>query len=111
MSMDTTDAIISDVEKNHKCVIQKGIASEKTKKETEIPTFMADGGSVAETSGACTMNLPYHSMPFISEKEVRLASGRRITVVVGDLAQQAVCLNGILFITTRFNIYNSLKYI
>ena len=111
MSMDTTDAIISDVEKNHKCVIQKRISSEKTEKKTEIPTLMAIGGSVARTSEACTMNLPYHSMSFISEKEVRLASGRRITVVVGDLAQQTVYLDSILFITTRFNIYNSLKYI
>ena len=107
MSMDTTDVIISDVEKNHKCVIQKGIPSEKTKKKTEIPTLMADGGSVAGTSGACTMNLPYHSMSFVSEKEVKLASGQRITIVVGDLAQQTVYLDCILFITTRFNIFNS----
>ena len=107
MSMDTTDAIISDVEKNHKCVIQKGIPSEKTEKKTEAPTLMADGGSVAGTSRACTMNLPYHSMSFVSEKEVKLASGQRITIVVGDLAQQTVYLDGVLFITTRFNIYNS----
>ena len=106
MSMDTTDAIISDVEKNHKCVIQKGIPSEKTEKKTEIP-LMANRGSVAGISGACTMNLPYHSMSFVSEKEVKLASGQRITIVVGDLAQQTVCLDGTLFITTRFNFYNS----
>ena len=107
MSMDTTDAIISDVEKNHKCVVQKGIPSGKTEKKTKIPTLMANRGSVAGTSGACTMNLPYHCMSFISEKEVKLASGQRITIVVGDLAQQTVYLDGILFITTRFSIYNS----
>ena len=105
MSMDTTDAIISDVEKNHKCVIQKGVPSEETEKKTEAeaPTFVADGGSVAGTSGASTMNLPYQSMSFVNDKEVKLASGQRITIVVGDLAQETVYLH-ILFITCLFNL-------
>ena len=93
MSMDTTDAIISEVEKNHKCVIQKNFPSEETEKKTEAPTFVADGGSVAGTSGTSTMNLPYHSMSFVNDKEVKLFSGQRITIVVGDLAQQTVYLD------------------
>ena len=88
MSMDTTDAIICDVEKKHKCVIQKSIPAEKTKKKTEAPIL--DGGSIAGTSGASTMKLPYHSMSFVNDKEVKLDSGQRITIVVGDLTQQTV---------------------
>ena len=92
MSMETTNAIISEVQKNNKCVIQKGIPSDETeKKETEAPTFVADGGSAAGTSVAATMNLPYHSMSFVNDKEIKLASGQKITIVVGDLAQQTVC--------------------
>ena len=90
MSMDTTDAVISEVEKNHKCVIQKNFSSEETEKKTEATTFVADGGSVAGTSTTSTMNLPYRSMSFVNDKEVKLISGQRITIVVGDLAQQTV---------------------
>ena len=92
MSMDTTDVIISDVEKNHKCIIQKGIYPEQTKKKIEATTFVADGGSVAETSTTSTMNLPYHSMSYVNDKEVKLDSGQRITIVVGDLTRQTVYL-------------------
>ena len=102
MSMDTTDLMISDVEKNYKCVIQKGVPSEETEKKTEAPTFVADGGSAAGTSGPSTMNLPYHSMSFVNDKEVKLASGQRITIVVGDLAQETVYLDDTLFIAYQF---------
>ena len=88
--MDTTDSIISEVEKNQKCVIKKIIPSEKTKKP---PTLVEDGGNAAGTSGTSTMNLPYHSMSFVNDKQVKLASGQRITIVVGDLAQQTVYLD------------------
>ena len=89
--MDSTDSIISEVEKNHKCIIQKGIRPEETEKKTATPTFVADRGSADGTSGSSTMNLPYHSMFFVNDKEIKLASGQRITIVVGDLAQQTVC--------------------
>ena len=92
--MDTTDSIISEVEKNYKCVIQKGVPSEKTEKEAEVPTLAAVGGNAPGTSPASTMNLPYHSMFFVNDKEVQLASGQGITIVIGDLAQQRVYLNG-----------------
>ena len=94
MSMDTTDAIISEVEKNHTCVIQKGVPSEKTEKEAKVPTLGAVGRNAVGTSPASTMNLPYYSMAFVNDKEVKLASGQRITIVIGDLAQQRVYLNG-----------------
>ena len=93
MSMDTTDAIISDIEKNHKCVIEKVAFREETDKKTETPAFGANGGNVAGTSGTSTMNLPYHSISFVNDKEVKLVSGQRITIVVGDLAQQTVYLD------------------
>ena len=93
MSMDTTDLMISDVEKNYKCVIQKNFPSEQTEKKTEATTFVADGGSVAGTSGTSTMNLPYHSMSFVNDNEVKLESGQRITIVVGDLTRQTVYLD------------------
>ena len=87
MGMASTDAIISEVEKNHECVIQKNISSQK------VPTFVADGGSTAGVNVASAINLPYHSMFFVNDKEVKLFSGQRITIVVGDLAQQRVYLN------------------
>ena len=93
MSMDTTDAIISDIEKYYKCVIEKGASREETDRKTEAPTFVADGGNAAGTSRSSTMNLPYHSMSFVNDKEVKLASGQKITIVVGDLAQQTVYLD------------------
>ena len=71
MSMDTTDAIISDVEKNYECVIEKHVHDEKRHK----------------------INLPDNSVSSVNDNEVKLTSGPRITVVVGDLAQQTVCLN------------------
>ena len=89
MSMDTTDSIISEVEKNQKCVIEKNIPPEKTKKP---PTLVADGENASGTNGAFTMNLPYHSMSFVNGK-VKLGSGQRIAIVVGDLAQQTVYLD------------------
>jgi hypothetical protein len=80
MSMAATNVIISQIEKNHKCVIGKDIQPEETHEKTK-----GDGG-------ASTMNLPYHSMSFVNDKEVELASRHRITIVVGDLAQQKVYL-------------------
>ena len=94
MSMDTTDAILSEVEKNHICVIQKGVPSEKTEKEAKVPTLTAVGRNAPGTSPASTMNLPYYSMSFVNDKEVKLASGQKITIVVGDLSQQWVNFNG-----------------
>jgi hypothetical protein len=98
MNMDTTNAVISDIEKKHCCVIERGDtdaekASEKTEEAPEETVeaetaVMADGG--AGTTGTLSMNLPYHSMSFINDKEVKMASGHKITVVVGDLAQQKV---------------------
>jgi hypothetical protein len=43
-------------------------------------------------SGASKMNLPYHSMTVVNDKEVKMASGNRIKIVVGDVAQEKVYL-------------------
>ena len=118
MSMDTTDAFISDVETNHRCVIQKDIPSEKTHKKTESLTLVANGGSAGGSRGASMMYLPYHSIFFVNDNEFKLGSGQKITTVVGDLAQQTVYLDGILFIAFHFKFcsmwlfhYNMLRSI
>ncbi len=88
--METTDAVISEIEKKHNCVIEKNIQPEKSDEKTEEATVVADGGIASGASGASTMNLPYTSMSFVNDKEVKMASGHKITIVIGDLAQQQV---------------------
>ncbi len=90
MTMEATNVIISDIEKKHNCVIEKDIQPEKSDEKIEEATAAADGGIASGASGASTMNLPYHSMSFINDKEVRIASGHKITIVIGDLAQEKV---------------------
>jgi hypothetical protein len=80
MKKQMIDAFISEIEKNHKCVVEKDIQTEETH------------GKTKGNRGTSTMNLPFYSMSLVNDKEVKLASGRRITVVVGDLAQQKVYL-------------------
>ena len=80
LSMDTTNAIISDVEKNHKCVI----------KIMEETTLMEDAETFADSSGSSTMSLRYQFISSVNDREIKLTSGKRITVEVGDLAQQTV---------------------
>ena len=91
MKMDTTDAIISDVEKNHRCVIEKDVPGRKRHKKRRRAT---SAKAVAGNNGSSTtMNLPYQSMSFVNDKEVKLASGQKITIVIGDLARQTVYLD------------------
>jgi hypothetical protein len=92
LNMEETNGIISGIEKKHCCVIEKEIQPGDTidvaEEDTTEATVVADGS--AGTSATPTMNLPYHSMSFINDKEVRMASGVKITIVVGDLAQEQV---------------------
>ena len=101
INMDGTNAVISEIEKNHHCVIEQDNSDsekvvEKTERDAEVAvektveeaTVVADGA--AGTSGTSTMNLPYNSMSFVHDKEVKMASGHKITIVVGDLAHQQV---------------------
>ena len=92
--MEATNAVISEIEKNHRCVVEKDIRPEETHEKTEESageaTAVADGGIATGTSDPSTMNLPYHSMSFVNDKEVKMASGQKITIVVGDLAKQTV---------------------
>ncbi|CAB4021318.1 poly [ADP-ribose] polymerase 14-like, partial [Paramuricea clavata] len=78
ISMEAMNVIISHIENIYKCVIEKDIQPEETHEKTK-----GDGG-------ASTMNLPYNSMSFISDKDVKLVLGHRIRIIVGDLAQQKV---------------------
>ena len=45
---------------------------------------MEDGA--AGSSATSSMNLPYNSLSFVHDKDVRMASGAKLTIVVGDLA-------------------------
>jgi hypothetical protein len=97
MSMLSTKVIISEVEKNHNCIIVKHIQPEKTPEKPKDPaggaTVVADGGTTAGDSNTSTTNLPHNnSMSFVNDKEVKMTSGHRITIVVGDLAHQQVYL-------------------
>jgi hypothetical protein len=101
MSMYTTTAVISDIEKNYNCVIQRETQPEATHAEkTEEATVVADGGTTAGASGPSTMNLPYHSMSFVNDKEVKMASGQRITIVVGDMAYEKVLCDTMVCLCT-----------
>ena len=79
--MGATNVIISEIERSHKCVIESNTQPEET-----------DGTTKGDGGASSTMNLPYDSMSLVNDKEVKLASGHRITIVVGDLAQQKVYL-------------------
>jgi hypothetical protein len=97
ISMESTNAIISEIEKNHNCIIVKNISPEKPPEKTKDPvggaTVVAGGGTAARVSGTSTMTLPYNnSMSFVNDKEVKMTSGHRITIVVGDLAHRQVYL-------------------
>ena len=100
VNMDQTNAVISEIEKNHRCVIERDNdrekvvekseedAEEAVEKTVEEATVTADGA--AGSSATSTMNLPYDSMSFVHDKEVKMASGHKISIVVGDLAHQQV---------------------
>ena len=81
----TTDVIVSSIEKDYRCIIER----ESQQKEADRKPLVADW-KVAGAGGGTTMNLPCHSMSFVNDKEVKMASGQRISIVVGDLAQQKV---------------------
>ena len=99
--METTSAILSDIERKHKCVIKRDIPPAD---ETEEP------GITPPIKQPCK---PTPSV--VSDKELK---GVNITVVVGDLAQQKVYKCGIMYSACPFNFcssclipkFNSAKY-
>lgn len=89
-SMDATKAIISLIEKEHKCVIKtEDIQPEKIHEEIKVATNTTHA-AVGKKAITDTTNLP--SMSFVNDKEVKMCSGQKITIIVGDLAMQKVCL-------------------
>ena len=102
INMDATGAVISEIEKKHHCVIERdnndpvkvGEKTEEDAEESRVETtgeeatVIVDGA--AGNSGTSTMNLPHNSMSFVNDKEVKMASGHKISIVVGDLAHQQV---------------------
>ncbi|XP_028411310.1 uncharacterized protein LOC114533885 isoform X2 [Dendronephthya gigantea] len=92
MNSETTDAIISRVERDYRCVIERESQSEEADVKLEEAPVVADGmvAGASAAGGATTMALPYRLMSFVNDKEVKMVSGERISIVVGDLAQQKV---------------------
>ena len=84
LGMEATSAIISDIERKHKCVIER-----------DIPLVE----EIKEPSGTPTIDQPCHPMSYVTDKEIELASGQRIKIVVGNLAQQKVYRCGIMIST------------
>ena len=74
MSMEATNAIISEIEKKHKCLIKREFrpSVEVQIESSELAAAVADEWIA------------------VRDKEVKMASGQRITIVIGDLAQQKV---------------------
>ncbi|CAB4013230.1 poly [ADP-ribose] polymerase 15 isoform X1 [Paramuricea clavata] len=59
--------------------------------KTKHVAVVADGGIIASgTPTTNVVNLPYHSMTVVNDKEVKMALGNRITIIVGDVAQEKV---------------------
>ena len=83
MSMEATNAIISEIEKKHKCLIKREFQLVEVHTESsELTAAVADEWIA------------------VRDKEVKMPSGQRITIVVGDLAQQKVylsCYDAIFF--------------
>ena len=86
---ETTDAVFSDIEKNHKCIIKKCIPSGEADVSETVPVVV-DGGITADASGSQTMNLPYQTMSYLNDKEVKMVTGHKISIVIGDIAHQSV---------------------
>ena len=76
MSLEATNATISEIEKKHKCLIKREFrpSVEVHRESSELAAAVADEW-IAVT---------------VRDKEVKMASGQRITIVIGDLAQQKV---------------------
>ena len=70
MNTGGTKSYISDLEKKHKCVIERQTS--------------------ADTNGLSTINHPYSTMSFANDKEIKMATGHKISIFVGDIAQQKV---------------------
>ena len=84
MSMEATNAIISEIEKKHKCLIKREFrpSVEVHTESRELTAAVADEWIA------------------VRDKEVKMPSGQRVTIVVGDLAQQKVylsCYDAIFF--------------
>jgi hypothetical protein len=84
MSMEATNAIISEIEKKHKCLIKREFRpSVEVHRESRELTAAVPDEWIA-----------------VRDKEVKMPSGQRVTIVVGDLAQQKVylsCYDAIFF--------------
>ncbi|XP_028405586.1 protein mono-ADP-ribosyltransferase PARP15-like isoform X1 [Dendronephthya gigantea] len=87
-STDATKAMISLIEKKHKCVIKtEDIQREKIhEKSVKVATNITHGAVAKET--VAPTNSP--TMHVVNDKEIKMSSGQRITMIVGNLAMQKV---------------------
>ncbi|XP_046856440.1 uncharacterized protein LOC124449537 isoform X2 [Xenia sp. Carnegie-2017] len=86
MSLDATNAIISGIEKNHNCVIEKIMAHDLDEAKDDFAVAEDDH----KPDGKSAMNLPFDSMSYVNDKVVKMTSGQRITIAVGDIAKEKV---------------------
>ncbi|XP_046838993.1 protein mono-ADP-ribosyltransferase PARP15-like [Xenia sp. Carnegie-2017] len=86
MSLDATNTIISGIEKNHNCVIEKIMAHDLDEAKDDFAVAEDDH----KPDGKSSMNLPFDSMSYVNDKAVKITSGQRITIAVGDIAKEKV---------------------
>lgn len=86
MSSDATNAIISGIEKKHNCVIEKIMAHDLDEAKDDFAVAEDDHKPDRKSS----MNLPFDSMSYVNDKVVKMTSGQRITIAVGDIAKEKV---------------------
>ncbi|XP_046838991.1 protein mono-ADP-ribosyltransferase PARP14-like [Xenia sp. Carnegie-2017] len=86
MSSDATNAIISGIEKKHNCVIEKIMAHDLDEAKDDFAVAEDDH----KPDGKSSMNLPFDSMSYVNDKVVKMTSGQRITIAVGDIAKEKV---------------------
>ena len=89
MGTQTTDPIFSSFEKDCRYFIERASRPEKALK-THKEALVVPDEMVAGARSVTTMKSPNHSMSFINDKEVKMASRQRIPINAGDLAKQKV---------------------
>ena len=99
MKLATTKTMISEIEKSHKCIIQmidQGACGATTTivndEQGACALDVSRGPTNGEASFTSKMNLPYQSITIVDDRSIEIAPGHRISVVVGDLAQEKASL-------------------
>ena len=99
MKLAKTKTMISEIEKSHKCIIQmidQGACGTTTtivnEEQGACALDVSRGPTNTKASFTSKMNLPYQSMTTVDDTSIEITPGNRISVVVGDLAQEKASL-------------------